>query len=281
MDAVNSAMAGFFDLLWAPFSALPEWVGILVLGALFGVIALLAMKWTTNAKRVAVFKDRCMGNIIAILLFRDSLVVVFSSLGKTLGWLGGYVAEQFKPMFVMLIPFVLLFAQMQMRLGIRPLDVGAVVEMRAELDIAGGDGRDLTVELPKGLELRSRIVHQPARGHVAFKVAATEPGVHQVKFSTGGETVTKSVHVGPDDGTPMVTPVRSNSFFDQLLYPGESSFGGESRFERIAVTAYPVRPLPCFGFDLSFGSEAGLIGVFVVLTIVAAFGLKGVFGVTI
>ncbi len=281
MDAVNSAMAGFFELLWAPFSALPEWIGLLVLGALFGVLALLAMKWTTNAKRVARFKDRCMGNIIAILLFRDSLAVVFSSLGKTLGWLCGYVGEQFKPMFLMLIPFVLLFAQMQMRLGIRPLDVGAVVEVRAELDVDLADGADVAVELPTGLELRSRIVHQPARGHVAFKVAATEPGLHVVKFSSGGETVTKSVHVGPADGTPMVAPVRSNDFFDQLLYPGEESFGGTSRFQRIEVSSYPVRPLPCFGFDLSFGSEAGLILLFVALTIVAAFGLKGVFGVTL
>lgn len=281
MDAVNSAMAVVFDLIWAPFAALPEWVGLLVLGALFGVMALLAMKWTTNAKRVAVFKDRCMGNIIAILLFRDSIGVVFSSLGKTLGWLCGYVGEQFKPMFVMLIPFVLLFAQMQMRLGIRPLDVGAVVDVRAEFDLAKGDGADTAVELPPGLELRSRVVHLPARGHVAFKLAATLPGVHTLKFTSGGETVTKLIHVGPLPGTPMVAPVRSNGFLDQLLYPGENSFGADSRFQKIALTSYPVRPLPCFGLDLSFGSEAGLVLVFVVLTIVAAFGLKGVFGVTI
>jgi len=281
MDAVNSAMAGVFDLIWAPFSALPEWVGLLVLGALFGVMALLAMKWTTNPKRVALFKDRCMGNIIAILLFRDSIAVVFSSLGKTLGWLCGYVGEQFKPMFLMLIPFVLLFAQMQMRLGIRPLDVGAVVDVRAELDPSKSDGADTTVELPPGLELRSRIVRQPARSHVAFKLAATQPGVHTVKFTSGGETVTKTIHVGPLEGTPMVAPVRSNGFLDQLLYPGEDSFGADSRFQKIALASYPVRPLPCFGLDLSFGSEGGLILVFVLLTIVAAFGLKGVFGVTI
>ena len=281
MDAVNAAMKAMFDVLWTPFDAAPLWVGLLVLGVAFGVVALLAMKYTTNQKRVGHFKDRYQGHILAIKLFRDSFSVVIGSLVKTLGWIGAYLGEQFKPMLVMLVPFMLLFAQMQMRLGYRPLDVGAPVLLT--IDLAPGlSAEEMALELglPAGLETRAKMVREPTENRVVVPIAATAAGAHVLKLTCGGETVEKLVHAGSIDGAPMVMPVRSNDFFDQLLYPGEDSFGASSKFRRIAL-AYPVRPIDCFGFDLSFGSEIGMAMTFVLITIVAAFGLKGVFGVTI
>lgn len=281
MDAVNAAMKTTFDVLWTPFAAAPLWVGLLVLGVAFGVVALLAMKYTTNQKRVGHFKDRYQGHILAIKLFRDSFTVVIGSLVKTLGWIGAYLGEQFKPMLVMLVPFMLLFAQMQMRLGYRPLDVGAPVLLT--IDLAPGLSAEemaLELELPAGLETRAKLVREPTENRVVVPIAATAAGAHVLKLTCGGETVEKLVHAGPIDGAPMVMPVRSNDFFDQLLYPGEDSFGAASKFRRISL-AYPVRPIDCFGFDVAFGSEIGMAMTFVLITIVAAFGLKGVFGVTI
>ncbi len=301
MDAVNAGMKGLFDVLWTPFAAAPLWFGLLVLGVAFGVVALLAMKYTTNQKRVEHFKDRYQGHILAIKLFRDALqpsveVLVgrirddvaagllrpdLDAEGVVSLMVGAYLGEQFKPMLVMLVPFMLLFAQMQMRLGYRPLDVGAPVLLT--IDLAPGlSAEEMALEfaLPAGLETRAKMVREPSENRVVVPIAATAAGAHLLKLTCGGETVEKLVHAGPIDGAPMVMPVRSNDFFDQLLYPGEDSFGSSSKFRRISL-AYPVRPIDCFGLDLSFGSEIGMAMTFVLITIIAAFGLKGVFGVTI
>ncbi len=281
MDAVNSAMAKLFDLLWAPFSALPPWVGLLVLGVAFGVLALIAMKYTTNQKRVGFFKDRYQGHILAIKLFRDSFEVVITSLAKTLGWVGAYLGEQFKPMLVMLIPFTLLFAQMEMRLGYRPLVVGETVLVTIELadDKAPAD-MTVAIELPPGLAAMAKAVREPAEHRVVIPISARAAGAHVMKLSCGGETVEKVIHAGDLPGEPMVSPVRSNGLWDRVLNPGEASFGAASHFEKIELS-YPVRELPCFGFDLAFGKDWGLMLTFLIITIIAAFGLKGVFGVTI
>ena len=90
----------------------------------------------------------------------------------------------------------------------------------------------------------------------------------------------KTLHAGDLPGTPMVSPVRASGFWDQVLYPSEPAFAADSAFHRIEVK-YPVREIPLLGFDLAFGNEIGMAITFVLITIVAAFGLKGVFGVTI
>lgn len=281
MDAVNAAMKGLFEALWTPFEATPLWVGLLVLGIAFGVLALIAMKYTTNQKRVGHFKDRYQGHILAIKLFRDSFTVVVGSLAKTLAWIGAYLGEQFKPMIVMLVPFMLLFAQMVVRLSYRPVDLGKPVLLAIELDPATPANEvDVKFDLPPGLVLAAKPVREPARHRVVASLTATQPGAHVLKLTCGGETVEKTIHAGELEGPPAVSPIRTNDFWDRLLYPGEPSFGDASRFESIALT-YPIRPIPFLGADLSFGSELGMMGVFLLITIVAAFGLKGVFGVTI
>ena len=281
MDAVNAAMKGLFEALWIPFAAAPPWVGVAVIGVAFGVVALVAMKYTTNQKRVGLYKDRYQGHILAIKLFRDSFSVVVGSLAKTLAWIGAYLTEQFKPVLVMIVPFVLLFAQMQMRLAYRPLDLGKPVLVTIELDPATpADDVDVKFDLPPGLALAAKPVREPSRQRVVASLVATQPGAHVAKLTCGGETVEKVIHAGDLEGVPMVSPLRSNDFWDRLLYPGEAAFGDASRFERVSLV-FPVRSLDCFGADLSFGNELGMALTFTLITIVAAFGLKGVFGVTI
>jgi hypothetical protein len=281
MDAVNAAARGFFDLAWRPFEGLPAWIGLFVLGILFGVVALIAMKYTTNPRRVTALKDRYQGHILAIKLFRDSFTVVIGSLVKTLFWVGGYLAEQFKPMALLIVPFVLIFAQMQMRLGFRPLDLEKEVLVTVELDATRVSGLpDVALDLPEGVVAARPPVREPSLHREVFALIPKTAGLHELRFRLGSEVEVKSLAAGPLEGTPMVSPVRSADFWDRLLYPAEAGFSPTSAFTRISL-AYPVRPLPFLGLDLSFKSDVGMMFVFVLLTIVAAFALKDLFGVTI
>jgi len=280
MDTVNAAARSVFDLLWIPFAGLPGWVGLFALGALFGVAALVAMKYTTNPRRVTAFKERSQGHILAIKLFRDSFSVVIGSLAKAILWSGGYLTEQFKPMLLLLVPFALLFAQMEMRLGLRPLDVDKEVLVTVEVDAARVPGLDVALELPAGVVQARPAVREPSKSRVVLALVPKTAGRHEVRFRVGSEVQVKTFDAGDLPGIPRVSPVRSADFWDQLLYPAEPGFSSASAFRRISY-ALPVRPLPFLGLDLSFGSEAGMMLVFLVLTIAVAFALKDVFGVTI
>jgi len=281
MDAVNSAARKAFDLLWIPFSGLPGWVAVFVLGVVFGVVALIAMKYTTSPRRVTAFKDHYQGHILAIKLFRDSFTVVISSLMKTLFWVLGYFTEQFKPVLLLIVPFALMFGQMQMRLGFRPVDVGKELLVTVEVDPQRVPGvPDVSVELPDGVRQARPPVREPSRNREVFALVPERPGHYELRFRIGSEVVVKTLDAGDLPGMPRVSPMRSSDFFDQLLYPSEDSFSATSAFTRIAFSC-PVRPLPLLGLDLSFHSEFGLMLVFFVLTLIAAFALKDVFGVTI
>ena len=70
----------------------------------------------------------------------------------------------------------------------------------------------------------------------------------------------------------------TSSILAQMAAITEDSFGSDSRFQLVKFT-YPVRPLPLFGFDWSFGTEAGMMITVFILTIVFALLLKGFFGV--
>ena len=84
-------------------------------------------------------------------------------------------------------------------------------------------------------------------------------------------------------GQPVGDAVQSwgDSFWDLLLYPTEARFASGSAFTSISVSAYPIRELRLLGIDWSFGIELGMGLTFMVISIVAALLLKGLFGVTI
>ena len=101
--------------------------------------------------------------MLAIKLFRDDLRVVVSSLGKTLGLISFYMGHQLRPMVVMLVPIVFLFAQMQMRLAYEPLPVGKKVYVDVELTNAAPGVDAVEVDLPAGLEMAGALVRVPGR----------------------------------------------------------------------------------------------------------------------
>jgi len=281
MDAVNAATRQVFDLVWLPFAGLPAWIGLFVFGVLFGVVALVAMKYTIDPRRVTAFKDCYQGHILAIKLFRDSFTVVMSSLVKTLFWVGGYLTEQFKPVLIMLVPFVLLFAQMQMRLGFRPLDLEREVLVTVELDPARVKGvPEVALDLPDGVVQARPPVREPALHRVVFALVPKVAGHHELRFRFGAEVEVKTLDAGAIAGMPMVSPMRSAGFFDQLENPAEHGLAPSSAFTKIAFPC-PVRPVPFLGLDLSFHSDFGMMLVFIVVSIVAALALKDLFGVTL
>ena len=144
-------------------------------------------------------------------------------------------------------------------------------------------GTDEVVE--GALEFFNPVVPAAALSEVVFPVEVKKEGVFDLVFRIGDEEVTKSLHVGHQEGLPALSPARSNGLMDLILYPTEPHFGSDSSFEQIRLVhpsgagGYPTKPLPAFGLDLSFENELGMGLWFVLISIPVAFAFKGVFGV--
>lgn len=281
MSALNSILNQAFGALWAPFAGLDPWIGLLLWSIVVGVAALYAMKWCSNQERITVLKDRYKAHVIAIRLFRDDLWIVLLSMGRTLWTIARYMGHQLRPMLVLIVPIVLLFAQMQMRLAYEPLPLGQKVLVEVQMTgVRPGLDAQVELALPQGVELAGVVVPEVATRKVKIPLRATAPGAHELRLRCGTEEVTKSLHAGPAAKLVSLSPVRSAHFVDLLLYPTEQRFPEGSRFESIKIP-YGIKPLSLFGIDWSFGMELGMGIVFMVISIVAALLLKDLVGVTI
>jgi len=298
MSGVNQAVDGLFKMLWTLFDGLNPWWGIWFFSVLIGIVALVAVKYLSNQTRIVELKDKYKAHVLAIKLFRDDLGVVFKSLGKTLWHILFYMGHNLRPMVILMIPILLLFAQMQMRLAYDPLEVGDQVYIHVgvsediDLSVPGAMMENIEVRLrgtdevvEGAIEFFNPVVPAAALSEVVFPVEVKKEGVFDLVFRIGDEEVTKSLHVGHQEGLPALSPARSNGLMDLILYPTEPHFGSDSSFEQIRLvhpsgaTGYPTKPLLAFGVDLSFESELGMGLWFVVISILVAFALKGVFGV--
>jgi hypothetical protein len=153
-----------------------------------------------------------------------------------------------------------------------PSPPGAVELLRLQLDpTAGVDPASVSLELPKGVSLDAPVVHT-ADDQTFWRLRADEPGDHVLKVNVAGETYEKQWAVG---GAPRKIPVKRLRSWEAVLYPGEAAIPAAS-----PVLALEL-PIHTRALDVFPEGEFGILMWALVLSLVAGFALKGVFGVTI
>ncbi len=249
MSVINRIMTLIFDVLFAPFVAAPGWLSLIIFSAVAAVAGLLVYKYTSNQTSIKRVKDRIKANMLAIKLFKDDLGVMFRSQAKTLVCALHLLRYSLLPMAVMIVPFVLVVAQLALSYQWRPLQPGETVVMTAQLT----PGHDVTrlnpiLEPSEGAVCETAPVRIPSLNQVVWRLRATTPGRHILRLRVGDEVVEKSLDVG--DGFRRVSALRSNgSFVDALLHPGEASLPADSAVQSIALD-YPARESWFYGETL-------------------------------
>jgi len=278
MSVFNRISSAIFGTILAPFGAQrtwSAWVDVLVWSVLGGILALLVIKRFSNQKAIAKVKNEIKVHLFEVRLFQDDLLGVLIATGKVLLKNVVYIAHNMLPMVVMLVPMVAILAQLVATYAYAPLPPGSVQIVKASVD-TGADGRpvmpatDVRLETPPGVTLESQV--RTPDGHIAWRVRLDEPGEHELRIHAGDEVVTKALQVG---GAPGRMPVMRTKSWEGVLYPAEPGLPSSSKLSSVQVT-YPTRDLGWMP-----GGEAGILGVFFVLSIIAGLALKGVFGVTI
>ncbi|MEZ6005849.1 MAG: hypothetical protein R3F17_08770 [Planctomycetota bacterium] len=235
LDALHHSVTRLFDVLLAPIERIGvPWV-ILLVGAVFGVLALWIFKWISPQRAIRNAKARIQGHMIEIRLYQEDLGLVSRAIGKVLLLNVRYLLLNLLPFLPLSLPFVVLAGQLVVRYGFDP------VPIREENSGLAGDGITLNltwdpalssgaqVELPGGLFAVSPLVVTTDQGRAWQEVRATQAGLNEIQVEVGGERVLKRLYAGTPDGfgSPRV-PIQGvrTSGLDAWLWPAEDSLPG-------------------------------------------------------
>jgi uncharacterized membrane protein (DUF106 family) len=269
MQAVNGIANAIFDVLMAPLGHARAAFDLLLWPVLMGVAALLVYKLVSNQKALTRVKSQISMHLLEIRLFSHDILQVLKSTGSILVKNTWYLGNHMLPMAVMMIPMVLVMAQLVANYAYAPAPVGAVEMLRVDLDPEVSTA-DVALDLPPGVALDAPAV-KTADGRVFYRLRAEEPGDHVMRVTVGGEVYEKTWAVG---GEPRKVATKRLRGIEAVLYPAEPALPAAS----------PVRALetPVHTRELRFfpDGEAGIVGWFLLISLAAGFALRGLFGVT-
>ena len=288
MSLLNAVLASLFDLLLAPFRQLPPIVGLVVVSLVTAIAMLLIFKRTSNQTRLAAVKRQIHAALFEIRLFNDDLRAIFRAQGEILRHNLTYLRLSLVPMVWMIVPLLLVIAQLQFHYGYSGLTIGHPILLKAQIrdgvTVVGGQdqvalastlARDNAplLEAPPQIEVKTPAVWIPATREVIWRISAQAAGRYDVQLRLGDRTYSKSIRVS--DAVVRRSPFRLEpGFLNQLLYPAESPLPADGAVTSISV-AYPETDISVFGWDLHW------MIVYFALSMVFAFALRKRFNVTL
>jgi len=266
MSTFFSILNAMFDVLFRPFQSAAAIWPVLFFSLVTAVLMLLVFRRFSNQTAIRTVKDRLGAHLLEVRLFQDQIRVVLRAYARLLAATGKYLLYSLQPLAVMLVPLVLLMAQMELRLG-REVSAGAPVLVKAVF--APGTPLD-TVELktPEGVSITAPALRIDLLHEVDWRIVGVGGREFTLEIAAAGATQTKSFST--ISGAVRRSPLRTASFLDLLLYPGEPQLTGA--LQSIEIT-YPVSETGTFGWKMHW-----LIPFFV-FSLVFGYALKGVMGV--
>jgi hypothetical protein len=274
VTVVNAVLRSIFDVLLLPFRSLPPIVGLLAVSLVVSLSMLLVFKKTSDQARLEAVKRQIHACLFELRLFSDDLPAILRAQGEILKHNLRYLGLSTVPMFVMLLPLVLVIAQLQFHYGYRGLKPNEDFLVKVQLKEGRADARPAaSLEVPGGLTVVTPPVWIPSERELAWRLRAEQPGDYQLKLRLEGQEYAKTAQVA--EGVRRRSPVRLEpGFVNQLLYPAEDPLPGESPIASIAVT-YPEEEVSFLGWRVNW------LVLFFILSVGLALALRRRLGVTL
>ena len=257
MNAINATLTAWANRLLAPLQGWPPLCTLLVLSAAAGVIMAVTFRYASNQRALRRVANLSRAQVLAIKLFKDDLRTMFSSLGWLLRYTLLCLLHSLPPMLVMLVPFVLLLAQLALRYEYCPLEVGehAVLELQMAPH-AWQEHQTVPIEVPPQIGVETEPLRDLGRKAVYWRIRAKQAVPGTVRWKLGSHrnkkvVVEKQVAIAGDaTRLPSVSARRPGPrWWDRLLHPGEPGFSADSPVQAVVVH-YARRSTPVFGFDV-------------------------------
>ena len=245
VNVVTNTIGGLF---LAPVASVPGWLSITVISAILGVFLLVIFKYTSNQKAIGQVRDDIKANLLAVKLFKDSFSVTFRSQARVFCASFKLLFYSIVPMLVMIVPVILIMAQMSLWYQARPLlpgDKPVIVKLKFN------DNLDTLPQVVLESLPAARTIIGPVRvftkKEIFWKIKPVEDGSYNLIFHIGDRRYEKQLAVG--EGFMCLSPKRPGAdFADILLYPLEKPFTSDSPVHSISIN-YPERNSRIYGTD--------------------------------
>jgi len=263
INVVTNALGKF---LLSPLSTLPGWLSNTIISAVTGVLLLIIFKYTSNQRAIGRARDDIKAHMLALKLFKDSLVVTLKAQGRVFRGAFLLLFHAMLPMLVMIVPVSLLLGQMSLWYQSRPLRGGeeALVVMSLNGDMESA-WPEVSIKSTGGAEVTTGPVQVLSERQIYWKIKAVEDGYSEIDFGVDGQEVKKDLAIG--EGFMRVSLKRPGwKWSEIIMHPWERPFGPDSAVKSISID-YPERLSRTSGTDW-------WIGYFFVVSMVFAFIFK-------
>ncbi len=222
----------------APLEALPPLLVLIIWSVVTGIVMAVVFRCTSNQKALAKVANETSANILAIKLFQDDLGVTFRCLLKLLHDIAQRLRHSLRPMLIMLVPLLLLLVQLALRFEYEPLQIGesAVVELRLAPAV-WEQFNTVRIEAPDTVRVETAAMRDFKLHTVYWRLSATTAEPVGIRWTVGDRTIEKDIAVADSSARLLrVDTVRpGDDWLEQLLHPGERSFGDDSPVREIVV----------------------------------------------
>ena len=272
VNLIISVMTPVFDVICWPFRAMPPIWALAAISLASGVFLVWLFGKTSDQDRIRTIRDRIRGNLIGVRLFQHDIGVVLQLQGTIFGDTFRFMGLALVPLLIMLVPVLLIMAQLQLRFDVRPLEIGEPVLLKALVRDASVLDRDVALDVPDGVTVETPPVKIRSNRAITWRLRVDRPGNHTLVVRVGDAVVEKRIVAGR--GWGPVPYLRSGHLLDTLLYPGEPPIAADHPVEAVEV-GYPPQDLSVLGIEVNW-----LVG-FLILSMAFGFAFKGVLGVEV
>jgi len=269
---INATFTQIFRFLVRPLEGLPPVYALALISLVTGLFMLWIYARFSNQEGIRTSKNRIRGYLFGVRIFQHDMAVVWRLQGQIFRETFRYFRYSMTPLAVMLAPLVLILIQLNLFFGLRPLPEGESTLLKVGLNSSSHALDEVQLLIAEGLEVEAPPVRVPRLREVVWRVRAAQPGRHPVQVQVGERLYTKEVVVGA--GWRDVSSLRTSEWFDLLFYSGEPPLPADSGIRSIEVV-HPALSLSVLGL----GSNWFIL--FIVFSLIAAFGFKGFFGVSL
>ncbi len=274
MWTFNSLIGRIFALIFLPFRPLDPWFAMVFVSFLTGLLMLFIFRLTSNQAGIRQVKDKIKAHLLELRLFKDNLPVTLKAQGQILKHNLKYIGYSAKPMLIMLIPLLVILAQLNLWFGYEALRVGETAILKVTLKKSVDPfGAEVELEAPPGLVLETPPLRLAEPGEIDWRIRAKEEGIHELRIKLAGQSLAKTVTVAAKPLT-RICPLKADRFLDRLLYPGEKPISSRVPVTSVEV-AYPAKRLKFLGLGFHW------LIPYLVLSILFGFVFKRPFRVEI
>jgi hypothetical protein len=266
MDILNALLTTLGEWLLAPFRTYPA-TGLVVWSVVSGILMTYVFGKTSNQRALRRAADNIRAQLFAVKLFKEDLVVTFQCQIALLKSTGMRLLHSIPPMLVMIVPLMLVLAQLAMRYEYRPLVNGerAVVALHIKPE-HWRDRRHVRLEPGDGFVVETAALRDEKNSTLFWRVRADGNESKRLQWDIGGQAVSKELPMSATHSALRISnPKRPGaSTWAQLLHPAEPSLAADLPVASIDIHL-TRRDTPIFGWSIPWWAT------FVVVSILAAF----------